>query len=149
MRRLSPAAQEDLRLRVVSALESGRLRTYGRAAEMFGASERSVGTSWRAGRAGGRQALLAVVPEPRSGKGESTSESARGAALQAMRDHTPADLGRSGVMWTRASVRTLIRLVCGISMTGRGVGKWLRRHGSTPQRPACRSCRQKDDEATR
>jgi alkylated DNA nucleotide flippase Atl1 len=36
MRRLPPAAQEDLRLRVVSALESGRVRTYGQAAEMFG-----------------------------------------------------------------------------------------------------------------
>ncbi|MER7468901.1 helix-turn-helix domain-containing protein, partial [Streptomyces sp. NPDC097981] len=54
MRRLSPAAQEDLRLRVVSALESGRVRTYGQAAGMFGVSERSVGTWWRASRAGGR-----------------------------------------------------------------------------------------------
>ncbi|WP_406723652.1 winged helix-turn-helix domain-containing protein [Streptomyces sp. GD-15H] len=40
-----------------------------------------------------------------------------------MRDDTPADLGQSGVLWTRASVRTLIRSVCGVSMTERGVGK--------------------------
>ncbi|WP_247615287.1 helix-turn-helix domain-containing protein [Streptomyces tagetis] len=58
-----------------------------------------------------------------------------------MLDHTPAGLGQSGVMWSRASVRTLIRLVCGVSVTERGVGKWLRRHGFTPQRPARRSCR--------
>ncbi|MEV7860912.1 winged helix-turn-helix domain-containing protein [Streptomyces hirsutus] len=76
-------------------------------------------------------------------------ESARGAVLQATRDYTPADLGQNGVMWTRASVRTLIRLVCGVSMTERGVGKWLRRHGFTPQRPARRSYRQKDDEVSR
>ncbi|MFC8176027.1 IS630 family transposase [Streptomyces sp. NPDC057325] len=45
--------------------------------------------------------------------------------------------------------RALIRLVCGVSMTERGVGKWLRRHGFTPQRPARRSSRQKDDEVGR
>ncbi|MFD5513731.1 winged helix-turn-helix domain-containing protein [Streptomyces sp. NPDC127051] len=27
-------------------------------------------------------------------------------------------------------------------MTGRGVGRWLRRHGFSPQRPERRSCRQ-------
>lgn len=41
MGRLPPAAQEDLRLRVVHALESGWVRTYGQAAQMFGVSERS------------------------------------------------------------------------------------------------------------
>ncbi|MEU2874689.1 helix-turn-helix domain-containing protein [Streptomyces olivoreticuli] len=59
MRRLSPAVQEDLRLRVVAALESGRVGTYGEAAEVFGVAERSVGSWWRAFRSGGRQALLA------------------------------------------------------------------------------------------
>lgn len=146
MRRLSPAAQEVLRLRVVAALESGRVRTYGQAAEMFGVSERSVGTWWRASRAGGRQALLAAVREPRSGKGELLDASARGAVLRAMRDYTPADIGQSGVMWTRASVRSLIKLVCGVSMTEQGVGKWLRRHGFTPQRPARRSYRQQPEQ---
>ncbi|GAQ51469.1 hypothetical protein a10_01249 [Streptomyces acidiscabies] len=149
MQRLSLAAQEDLRLRVVSALESGRVWTYGQAAEVFGVSERSVGTWWRAGRTGGRQALLAAVPEPRSSKGELIDESARGAVLRAMRDDTLAGLGQSGVMWTRASARVHVRLVCGVSMTERGVGKWLRRHGFTPQLPARRSSRQKDDEVSR
>ncbi|WP_408638742.1 helix-turn-helix domain-containing protein [Nocardia gipuzkoensis] len=46
-RRLSPAAQEVVRLRVVAALESERVRSYGEAAEVFGVSRRSVGTWWR------------------------------------------------------------------------------------------------------
>jgi transposase len=146
MRRLSPAAQEDLRLRVVATLESGRVRSYGQAAEVFGVAERSVGTWWRAFKSGGRQALLAGERESRAGKGELIDDSARGAVLQAMRDYTPADLGQSGVMWTRASVRILIRLVCGVSMTEQGVGKWLRRHGFTPQRRARRSYRQQDEQ---
>ncbi|MGW5679473.1 helix-turn-helix domain-containing protein [Streptomyces sp. NPDC003860] len=79
MRRLSPDAQEDLRLRVVAALESGRVNTYGRAAEMFGVSERSVGTWWRAFKASGRSALLAAERETRAGKGELLDDCARGA----------------------------------------------------------------------
>lgn len=146
MRRLSPTAQEDLRLRVVAALESGRVATYGQAAEMFGVSERSVGSWWRAFKVGGRRALLAAERESRAGKGELVDDSARGAVLQAMRDYTPADLGQSGVMWTRAPTRTLIRLMCGVSMTEQGVGKWLRRHGFTPQRPARRSYQQQDEQ---
>jgi len=43
--RLSPAEREVLRLRVVAALESGRVEGYRWAAEAFGVSERSVGTS--------------------------------------------------------------------------------------------------------
>ncbi|MER7468757.1 IS630 family transposase, partial [Streptomyces sp. NPDC097981] len=146
MRRLSPAAQEDLRLRVVAALESGRVRTYVQAAEVFGVSERSVGTWWRAVRAEGGRAVLAAPRESRAGKGELIGESARGAVLRAMRDYTPTDIGQSGVLWTRASVKALISLVCGVSMTEQGVGKWLRRHGFTPQRPARRSCRQQDEQ---
>lgn len=75
MRRLSPTAQEDLRLRVVVALESGRVATHSQAAEVFGVAERPVGTWWRVFRAGGRQALLAAVS-----------------------DYTPAGPGRSGAM---------------------------------------------------
>ncbi len=44
-RRLSPAAREVVRLRVVAALELGTVRTYRQAAEVFGVSARSVG-SW-------------------------------------------------------------------------------------------------------
>lgn len=145
MRRLPPVAQEDLRLRVVAALESGRVRTYGQAAEVFGVSVRSVGSWWRAFKSGGRQALLAAVRPSRAGTGELLNASARGAVLEAMRDYTPAEIGHGGVLWTRASVKALVKLVCGVSMTEQGVGKWRRRHGFTPQRPARRSYRQQPE----
>ncbi|MBF6302880.1 helix-turn-helix domain-containing protein, partial [Nocardia amamiensis] len=61
LRRLSPAAQEVVRLRVVAALESGRVSGYREAAEMFGVSQRSVGTWWRKYQAGGRESLAAPV----------------------------------------------------------------------------------------
>ncbi|MFE7532625.1 IS630 family transposase [Kitasatospora sp. NPDC057542] len=146
MRRLSPTAQEGLRLRVVAAMASGQVRTYEQAAETFGVSERSVGTWWRAYQVGGRDALLAKKRQPRAGMGELIGKAERSAILQAMRDYTPADIGQTGVMWTRASVRALIRIVTRVTMTEQGVGKWLRRHGFTPQRPARRSYQQQDDQ---
>ncbi|MFE4875127.1 helix-turn-helix domain-containing protein [Streptomyces sp. NPDC056682] len=68
-RGLGPAAQEVVRLRVVAALESGQVRTYRRAAEVSGVSERSVGTWWRKYKAAGRESLAAPV-KSRSGPGE-------------------------------------------------------------------------------
>jgi alkylated DNA nucleotide flippase Atl1 len=53
-----------------------------------------------------------------------------------------------GPLWTRALVAELIRMVTGITMTEQGVGKWLRRHGFTPQRPARRSYRQEQEKVT-
>ncbi|ANZ13592.1 winged helix-turn-helix domain-containing protein [Streptomyces noursei] len=49
-------------------------------------------------------------------------------------------------MWTRLLVAELVRMVTGVVMTERGVGKWLRRYGFSPQRPDRRSYRQ--DQAT-
>ncbi|MFI9081449.1 winged helix-turn-helix domain-containing protein [Streptomyces sioyaensis] len=57
--------------------------------------------------------------------GELLDASARGAVLEAMGDYTPADIGLSGVLWTRVSVKALIKLVWGVAMTEQGVGKWL------------------------
>ncbi|WP_081916025.1 helix-turn-helix domain-containing protein [Saccharothrix sp. NRRL B-16314] len=62
--RLSPAEREVLRLRVVAALESGRVEGYRQAAEVFGVSERSVGTWWRAYLRDGRDGLATGKGRP-------------------------------------------------------------------------------------
>jgi transposase len=141
-RRLSPAAQEVVRLRVVAALESGRVRSYREAAEMFGVSQRSVGTWWRRFRDGGRESLAAPV-KSRVGRGEAISAADRVVLFTAMADYTPEELLIGGPLWTRGLVAELIRMVVGVAMTEQGVGKWLRRHGFTPQRPARRAYQQK------
>ncbi|MFT7841816.1 helix-turn-helix domain-containing protein [Saccharothrix sp. BKS2] len=66
--RLSPAEREVLRLRVVAALESRRVEGYRQAAEVFGVSERSVDTWWRAYRRDGRDGL--ATRKGRPGPGE-------------------------------------------------------------------------------
>ncbi|MFE0705262.1 IS630 family transposase [Streptomyces sp. NPDC058872] len=130
-----------VRLRVVAALESGQVRTYRRAAEVFGVSERSVGTWWRKYKAAGREALAAPV-KSRSGPGDLIGAEGRAVLFQAMADYTPEELLIGGPLWTRKLVGELIRMVVGVTMTEQGVGKWLRRHGFSPQRPDRRSYRQ-------
>ncbi|WP_189969741.1 IS630 family transposase [Streptomyces violascens] len=146
-RGLSPAVQEVVRLRVVAALESGQVRTYRQAAEVFGVSQRSVGTWWRKYKCAGREALAAPV-KSRSGPGELIGAQERAVLFQAMADYTPEQLLIGGPMWTRKLVGELIRMVVGVAMTEQGVGKWLRRHGFSPQRPARRSCRQQQEKVT-
>ncbi|MGS2811600.1 IS630 family transposase [Nocardia sp. MW-W600-9] len=141
LRRVSPAAQEVVRLRVVAALESGLVGSYPEAAAMFGVSSRSVGTWWRKYRDIGRESLAAPV-KSRTGRDEMISAEERGVLFQAMADYTPEQLLIGGPMWTRAAVVDLIRMVTGVAMTEQGVGKWLRRHGLSPQRPDRRSYRQ-------
>lgn len=137
-RGLGPAVQEVVRLRVVAALESGQVRTYRRAAEVFGVSERSVGTWWRKYRVMGREALAAPV-KSRSGPSELIGAEERAVLFQAMADYTPEQLLIGGPLWTRRLVAELIRMFAGHAMTEQGVGKWLRRHGFSPQRPDRRS----------
>ncbi|GDY33696.1 helix-turn-helix domain-containing protein [Gandjariella thermophila] len=87
-RGLPPAALEVLRLRVVAALESGKVRGYRRTAEMFGVSQRSVGSWWRAYRDGGREAL-AVRRSRRPGPRELVSAEERAVLFQAIADYSP------------------------------------------------------------
>ncbi|WP_352231654.1 winged helix-turn-helix domain-containing protein [Actinokineospora sp. NBRC 105648] len=138
--RLSPAEREVLRLRVVAALESGRVVGYRQAAEVFRVSERSVGTWWRAYRRDGRDGLATRGGRP--GPAELIGPGDRGTVFEAMAAYTPEELLIGGPLWTRQATVELIRLVVGVDMTEQGVGLWLRRHGFTPQRPARRAYEQ-------
>jgi transposase len=121
-------------------LESGRVEGCRRATEVFGVSERSVGTWWRAYRRDGRDGL--ATRKGRPGHAELISAEDRGPLFAAMADYTPGQLLIGGPMWARQAVVELIRLVVGVAMTEQGVGLWLRRHGFTPQRPARRAYEQ-------
>ncbi|MEU2835283.1 IS630 family transposase [Streptomyces lavendulae] len=130
----------------MAALESGQVKGYRQAAEVFQVAGRSVGTWWRAYQAGGREAL-AVRRTGRPGPDERVSTRERAVLFQAMAGCTPEELMTGGPLWTRPLVAELIRMVTGAVMTGRGAGKRLRRHGFSPQRPDRRSYRQDQAEA--
>ncbi|MGI5193027.1 winged helix-turn-helix domain-containing protein [Streptomyces sp. CA-288835] len=108
------------------------MRTSRYAAEALGVSERSVSSWCRAYCGGGREAL-AVRRSGRPGPHELIRDEKWGTLFQAMADYSPEELVIGGPLWTRAVVREMIRMVTGLVMTERGVGKWLRRHGFTPR----------------
>lgn len=58
-------------------------------------------------------------------------------------DKTPDQLKMPYALWTRESVRELIRSQCGIEMPVRTVGDYLKRWGMTPQKPQKRAYEQR------
>ncbi|MFD9624010.1 hypothetical protein ACFWB2_43445 [Streptomyces virginiae] len=114
----------------MAALESGRVGSYRQAAEVFGVSERSVGTWWRECGAGGCRAP-AVPVKARTGPGERLGSEDRVVVFRAMADHTPEDLLLGGPLRTHPLVCELTGMVTGVVTTEQGVGKRLPRHGFT------------------
>ncbi|MCZ0991858.1 helix-turn-helix domain-containing protein [Streptomyces noursei] len=91
LRRVVRAGWEVVRLRVVAALESGQVKGYRQAAEVFQVAEWSVGSWWRAYQAGGREALV-VRRTSRPGPHEKIGPEDRAVLFQAMADYTPEEL---------------------------------------------------------
>lgn len=137
-RRLAPESQEDLRRRVVYVVWAEGMSD-SRAARTFGVCRQSVGKWVALAEAGGARALAArkrgPKPAPRMG---ATAE--RG-VVRAIRGGCP---DRPGLrlpfpLWTREAVAALIRRRTGRAVSVWTAGRYLRRWGMTPQRPARRA----------
>ncbi|MFJ4676307.1 IS630 family transposase [Kitasatospora sp. NPDC088783] len=139
-RRLSPDAQEALRMRAVAAVRAGRNRR--EAAELLGVSAESVADWWAAWQAGGREALVSGRRGRRPGEHQVLDPDEQQCVRQALLDHRPEDLGLGGQLWTRAMVGDLIALLYRVRLTEQGVGKYLRRWGLSFQRPDKRAIEQ-------
>lgn len=135
-RRLSPQAQETLRLRVVRAVQAGLSQA--EAARVFGVSRQSVnGWDQRRREAGGVGALRA---RPR-GRPQVLSLKPYQAAtiVRLITDRCPDQLKLPFVLWTREAVRDLITQRYGVRLSVWTVGRYLRRWGFTPQKPLRRA----------
>lgn len=135
-RRLSPQAQETLRLRVIRAVQAGLSQA--EAARVFGVSRQSVnGWNQRRRKAGGLGALRA---RPR-GRPQVLSLKPYQAAtiVRLITDRCPDQLKMPFVLWTREAVRDLIAQRYGIRLSVWTVGRYLRRWGFTPQKPLRRA----------
>ncbi|MFJ3505520.1 helix-turn-helix domain-containing protein [Streptomyces sp. NPDC090135] len=98
-RRLSPSAQEALRLRAVAVLVAGRDRED--VAAVFGVSLKVVDQWWAKWQAGGREALVMRPRGKPVGVHQVLGEAEQAAVRQAVLDHTSSGLGLSGQLWTR------------------------------------------------
>lgn len=137
-RSLTPAAQEALRRRAVKALLSGQLQKD--VAEIFGVSTTALKDWMRLYRQGGEKAL---TPLKRGRRKKTQLEPWQAAqTVQTITDHCPDQIKLPWVLWTRDAVARLIKERYGIGISRWTAGRYLKRWGFTPQKPAKRALEQ-------
>jgi transposase len=95
------------------------------------------------------EAGLAVQPQGRPpGSGRTLSDEQAQEIRQLVVDTLPGDHDIAKATWTRRAVAELIAKRVGVRLTLQGVGKYLRRWGLTPQKPA-RQAREQDPQEVR
>jgi transposase len=132
-RTLSPAAQEDLRRRVVAAVLDGMTQV--EAASVFRVSTQSVSAWMKTYRKHGAKGLAARRRGRRPEEQKALSARQQRKICRIVREHTPDRFGLDGFLWTRALVRDLITARCGVTLSLTTVGKYLRGWGLTWQKP--------------
>jgi transposase len=146
-RSLSPESLELLRLLVVRAVIDLVLSQID-ASTYYGVSPHTISEWVTRYREQGEDAL-AVQPQGRPpGAGRALSPEQEHEIRRLVVDSTPPQQQIASATWTRQAVAELIVSHLGIELTLQGVGKYLRRWGLTPQKPA-RQAREQDPEEVR
>jgi len=138
-RTLSPAAQEDLRRRVVTAVASQGMSQV-EAVGTFQVSRGSIHNWLRAVESGGAGALKAR----RRGRKPRSRLAGHQAAtvVRLIEDRCPDQLHLPFALWTREAVQQLIARRYGIHVSVWTVGRYLAKWGFTPQKPLRRAYEQ-------
>ena len=83
----------------------------------------------------GAAALKPAARGKKQGSGRLLNNSQERAVRQIICDKRPEQLKMKFALWNRAAVIQLIERECGIKLSVRGVGNYLKRWGFTPQKP--------------
>jgi transposase len=135
-RRLPPAAQEELRRRVVRAVQQQGMRP-SKAARVFGVSRASI-YNWTAAVAqGGQGALKAHKRGPKGGSRLAGWQAAT--IVRLIEDRCPDQLKLPFALWTREAVADLIEKRFDLRVSVWTAGRYLKRWGFTPQKPIRRA----------
>jgi transposase len=137
-RSLSPDALFDLRTRVVAAVRDGMTQT--EAARVFAVHRSAVNRWCRA--TGDDPAALRPRRRGRKPTGGPLAPDQAAELRDAIRTRYPDDLGLPDALWTRDAVADLAARRFGVRRSRYVWGRWLRRNGFTPQRPARRAYQQ-------
>jgi transposase len=135
-RKLPSIAQEDLRVKAVQAVQSGKTQT--EVAALFGVSRKAVNAWASAYQHGGRRALKAQKRGRPRGPGTLKSWQAA-LIVRMLRDRYPEQLKLPFYLWTREAVAELIERKFGLRLSVWTVGRYLMRWGFTPQKPVRRA----------
>jgi transposase len=137
-RSLSSAAQEALRVRVVSAVRDGMSQT--EAAKVFRVTRASVNKWSRQHEQHGKKALRSR----RRGRPPGTQLEPHQAALtvRSIVGRCPDQLRLPFALWTREAVQMLLEKKFGLAVSVWTVGRYLKGWGLTPQKPLRRAFEQ-------
>jgi len=133
---LAPAAQEELRRRVIRAVREQGMRP-AHAARVFGVSRASIYNWTAAVRRGGLAALRARKRGPKGGSRLAGWQA--GTVVRLITDRCPDQLKLPFALWTREAVRDVIERRFGVRVSVSTVGRYLKRWGFTPQKPVRRA----------
>lgn len=135
-RKLPPAAQEDLRRRVVAAVRGGMGIT--EAARTFQVTRQSIHNWLKAEKEGGASALRARKRGPKAGA-RALAPYQSASLVRSITAGCPDQLQLPFVLWTRGAVAALARKRFGVDLSLTTVGRYLRGWGLTPQKPVRRA----------
>lgn len=137
-RSLPSAAQEDIRLKVLKAIQGGKKQV--EAAELFGVTRQAIGRWVKKYREGGEKALRAKKKGRPKGRSLEPWQAAQ--IAKAVVDHYPEQLKLPFYLWTRDAVAELIEKRFGLRLSRWTVGRYLSRWGFSPQKPIRRAFEQ-------
>ena len=146
-RRLSPAAQEDLRRRAVAAVKAGF--TQAAVSTVLGVSPQAVSRWVNAFDRNGNKALKAGKRGRRSGEQKALDPRQEARLRRAVIGKYPDQVALPGLVWTRPQVRDLVRKWFGIGLSLVTIGKYLRSWGLSPQKPIRRAYEQNPEAVAR
>jgi transposase len=139
-RKLSPSAQHERRRQVIRAHKRGRNRA--QIAEEVGLSYTAVSNTLKRYAEAGMQGLVSGKRGRPVCFGRSLTAEQEDHVQRLIQEKRPEQLKMDFALWTRAAVMLLIERECGVKMGVRGVGKYLKRWGFTPQKPIRRAYEQ-------
>lgn len=135
-RKLTPAAQENLRRRVVAAVRGGMSKS--EAARVFGVTRQSIHNWMGAVRERGASALRARKRGPKPGSRTLAPHQAA-TVVRMITASCPDQLFLPFFLWTREAVCALAERKFGVRMSVWTAGRHLRDWGLTPQKPVRRA----------
>ena len=145
-RKLEPAAQFELRKQVIRAWKRGLNRV--QISEAVGLSYTAVCqivTRYRANEAQGMSALAPAKRGRRRGEDRALTAEQETLIQRLICERRPEQLKMDFALWNRTAVRQLIERECGITLSVRGVGNYLKRWGFTPQKPIKKAYEQRPE----
>jgi transposase len=139
-RKLPSSALEEKRRQAVRLRKKGLTRA--EIGEIVGVHADTVGRWLKSYRDGGAQSLKLNRRGRREGSGRRLDDEQERKIQQLLIDKTPDQLKMPYALWTRESVRVLIKERFGVDLPIRTVGHYLKRWGMTPQKPVKRAYEQ-------